>query len=922
MDVKATFNVEKNQISISQEITYFNKTNDILHTIYLNDWSNSFATKNTPLAMRFSEEFKTEFHFAQNEDRGYSVITTIHQNEKELNFDRVKDHIDVVQVELEKPLLPNQSYTIHLNYIVQVPNDKFTRYGVTSNGDYNLRYWYMTPAIYNGKWQYESNSDLDDMYIPASNIRLQVTCPLNYHIESELNKIDYNQIDNNQIVVFSGENRVNSKLFLNNTSRYREIETDHFTVVSNVDDENLSPMDKALVTDKIAHYLTTNLGSYPHKRLLITDIDYRKSPIYGLNLLPSFIRPFPDHFQYELKILKTGLRNYLENTLLINPRTEQWLIDGIQTYYLIKYVDESYPNMKLAGTLSNIWGIKSFHATQLDFNSQYGFLYMHMARQNIDQPLTTAKDSLLKFNENIANKYKAGVGLAYLDDYLGHDLVKTSLLEFLNTYKLEETNTEIFERFLKSKTTKDLDWFFTDYIQSKKYIDYTITKAIRENDSIRVTIKNKSTITVPISLFSFTDKTATSKIWLDGIKDSLTVTIPDTETTRVVLNHDQIVPEFNVRNNTKTLTKALFNRPLQIRLIKDIEDPDYNQIFLMPIVEFNNIYDGIVLGVKAYNKTILRKPFNYKIAPQYGLKSNSLTGSVSANYNQYVDNSSQLFNVSYGIGASYGSYAEDLFVTKFTPGIQLSFRDKTNLRSNKRQFLSLRYIDINRDSDPTAALTSETNQPNYGVFNLRYNHVERDLVNYSSWFADTQFSENFGKVALNYEYRKLTKNNRQFNLRFFAGVFLYNKTFRNSDYFSFALDRPTDYLFDYNYYGRSESAGLFSQQLIIAEGGFKSQLEPSFANQWITTLNGSMTIWKYIFAYGDVGLVKNHDNNVKVVYDSGVRVSLIEDYFELYFPVYSNLGWEVAQPQYAEKIRFIVTLDFKTLLGLFTRRWY
>ncbi len=136
------------------------------------------------------------------------------------------------------------------------------------------------------------------------------------------------------------------------------------------------------------------------------------------------------------------------------------------------------------------------------------------------------------------------------------------------------------------------------------------------------------------------------------------------------------------------------------------------------------------------------------------------------------------------------------------------------------------------------------------------------------------------------------------------------------------MDRPTDYLFDYNYYGRSESAGLFSQQLIIAEGGFKSQLEPSFANQWITTLNGSMTIWKYIMAYGDVGLVKNHDNNVEVVYDSGVRVSLIEDYFELYFPVYSNLGWEVAQPQYAEKIRFIVTLDFKTLLGLFTRRWY
>ena len=129
-------------------------------------------------------------------------------------------------------------------------------------------------------------------------------------------------------------------------------------------------------------------------------------------------------------------------------------------------------------------------------------------------------------------------------------------------------------------------------------------------------------------------------------------------------------------------------------------------------------------------------------------------------------------------------------------------------------------------------------------------------------------------------------------------------------------------MFDYNYYGRSESAGLFSQQLIVAEGGFKSQLNPGFANQWITTLNGSTTIWKYIMAYGDVGFVKNHGANAEFVYDSGLRLILVEDYFEIFFPVYSNLGWEIAQPNYDQKIRFIVTLDFKTLLGLFSRRWY
>lgn len=922
IDVKAELNTEKNQLKITQTITYFNATSDTLQSVYLHDWSNSFSAKNTPLAKRFSEEFKTEFHFAKNEDRGYTVITSVKQDNTDIDFERLLNQPDIVKVDLLKPLNSNDSYSIDLNYIVQLPNDKFTRYGVTSNGDYNLCYWYITPAVYDGEWQYYSNKDLDDLYVPKSNVRLEFTCPKGYFLVSELNQSGYNQIDDNQIFTLTGLEHTNSKLFLSKVPTFRQIETDFFTVVSNIDDEELNPLNKALITDNIASYLSKNLNVYPHQKLLLSDIDYRKSPIYGLNLLPDFIRPFPDHFQYELKILKTALHNYLENVLLINPREDQWILDGIQTYYMMKYVDEYYPDMKLAGTLSRIWGLKSFHAAQLDFNSQYSFLYMHMARGNIDQPLSMHKDSLLKFNENIANKYKAGVGLKYLEDYIGGDTIDKTIKEYIATRNLKDTNTEDFEEFLKSKTEKDLDWFFTDYLQTTKAIDYIISDVTKKGDSLQVTIKNRNEAVVPMPLFAMVDDDVKSKIWVDAIKDSAIVTIPNDSYTKLVLNQDQVVPEFNMRNNTKSLKNSLFNRPLQLRLIKDIEDPKYNQVFLMPIVEFNNIYDGIVLGVKAYNKTVLKKAFNYKIAPQYGLKSKSLTGGVSLEYNQYIDNSDNLFLIRYGAGASYESYADNLFVTKFTPGIQFQFRDNNNLRSNKRNYLSLRYVGINRDEDPNAILTSESVEPNYSVFNARFNHVDRDLVDFSSWFADLQIAENFGKVALNYEYRKLTKRNRRYHLRLFAGAFLYNKTYQNSDFFSFALDRPTDYLFDYNYYGRSEDSGLFSQQLIIAEGGFKSQLNPGFANQWITTLNGSTTIWKYIMAYGDIGLVKNHGNNAEFVYDSGLRLILVEDYFEIFFPVYSNLGWEISQPDYDQKIRFIVTLDFKTLLGLFSRRWY
>ena len=156
-------------------------------------------------------------------------------------------------------------------------------------------------------------------------------------------------------------------------------------------------------------------------------------------------------------------------------------------------------------------------------------------------------------------------------------------------------------------------------------------------------------------------------------------------------------------------------------------------------------------------------------------------------------------------------------------------------------------------------------------------------------------------------------------------IVLFGDCLRNdteSDFFSFALDRPTDYMFDLAYLGRSEDSGIYSQQVIIAEGGFKSKLENPFANDWIATTNASTNIWRWVEAYGDLGFLRNKGDNPRFVYDSGIRLNLVTDYFELYFPVYSNRGWEIAQDNYGERIRFIVTISPRTLTGLFTRKWF
>jgi len=90
----------------------------------------------------------------------------------------------------------------------------------------------------------------------------------------------------------------------------------------------------------------------------------------------------------------------------------------------------------------------------------------------------------------------------------------------------------------------------------------------------------------------------------------------------------------------------------------------------------------------------------------------------------------------------------------------------------------------------------------------------------------------------------------------------------------------------------------------------------------MTTVNTSINLWRWIELYGDVGFLKRKGEKERLVYDSGIRLNLVTDYFELYLPLYSNNGWEVSQPKYEEKIRFIVTVSPRTLVGLFTRKWF
>jgi len=911
--IVAKLNVENNTIQISQKIIFHNYSKDTLKTIYLHNWMNSYKSKDTPLSKRLIEDYDKSLYFANNKNRGYSKIQSIKNciNEKKYSFSEKTQ--DIIKINILTPLYPSDSISLKIKYEVKIPKANFTHYG-RSKKQYNLRFWYLLPAVYNQGWNLMSNYNMDDIYSYATNYNIEFTLPNDFELESTLKVYKKTLLNGKKTFYLKGNNQSDIEIVFAENLNFKKFITNNLTLSTNLTNSKVDSLLSVSIVKRQISFIEEFIGKYPHKKLLINRIIYDKNPVYGLNQLPSILNPFNDLFKFDIQLFKAVTNKYINSSLIINKRKNYWFNDGLQTFIMLKYVEKYYPEVKAMGAISRIWGVRSYQLAKLNFNDKYAFVHQFSMRENLDQALNTHADSLSTFNRKIVNKYKAGLGLVYLNDYLKEGIVQNSLKTYYNNNLLLISNKKSFKEIITQKTKKDLSWFFNDYIKTNKKIDYTIKKVKIHNDSLTIGIKNKSNFIAPITIYGIKNKEIIYKKWVININNFSNITIPKGDFDRISLNYEAKYPELNLNNNWKNLKPSILNKPLQFRFMRDIDNPYYNQVFYNVDYDYN-YYDGIILGLKLSNKTLFKKKWIYQIKPTFGFKSKKLSGTLNGIYTTYPKKG-DIYKFRSGFSYSNYNYAPDLSYQRLSPFITFDFKRKS-LRDVGGKYLSARYLIIKKEISKN---TISTESDNYTIFNIRYNYLKPEIINNLNYNIDFQLSKKFSKLAFELEYRKLQKNNTQIDLRIFAGSFLNNKT--DGDFFNYSLNRPSDYLFDFNYFGRSEDNGFLSQQIIISEGGFKSFFKNNLANKWMITSNNSIGIWRWVELYGDLGIYKSKKTQIQFRYDSGIRLNFVQHFFEVYFPIQSSNGLEIKQEKYSEKIRFVVTLNVNKIYNFIKRGFY
>lgn len=904
-EINATIDPEKGVVEVSQIVTFTNHTNKALDSLYLYDWNHAYNDTSTPLSKKLSEEFNFKFERSRSDEKGKTSIHQILADQKSLQWHRLENKIDIIVIDLIQPLLPGVSQDIFISYTLQLPSSAFTGYGIDAKRNINFRNGFLQLAnqSIDGQWYLDSNYGFHDMSASHSTSTFSICFPDNYTIIPSAKGVGQEGCWR-----MSAALKHNFNFYLKKEHDFRLIASSGFKIRTDMANDFENEEYDQQIMRRFQAYLERYFGNITDQYFLVDSAFYEQQPIVGFDVLLNTLKPIPKHEQFELKSIQTLLRKLVQSKFPGNFRQNKWIADGLSHYLFMRYIEEHFPTLSLIGNLSQLPLISAYDFAKAPFTFKTNLQAALVYRKNLTQPLNTPVQNLTKYNRKIAHRSRAAMGLKILEKTQGKANIDDFIFNVFTVKNLKNPITiqDHFELFFSDKAK----WFYEDYATETALTDYSIRQKSKSNDSVLVELINRTKAQNPVNLSSYQDDKLVSSVWLTGGKETEDFLLNTKEVDKIVVNPDQFVLETNTNNNSLLLGKTFKKRQKRFRLYEDIPSPAYKSTYFTPNFTYN-AYDGLLLGMVFHNGLVLNQPSSFFVSPLYATNKKNLAGSFSVTHRSYFQDR-KLSGITYRFGLKSFHFDESNRYYRISPEIFATFKPE-GLSSNKRSTIGLQLISLFREN------SIQNNYDDFYVGSLSYALANSNSAVSKVFGVNLQVGESFQKVAASYRNRKYYTEARQYTYRLFLG-FLADSN--NSGNFDFGVSRVNDYSFSFNFLGRSERTGIYSQQYVLADAGFKSFIPVQTANQWVLSSNLSTTVWRSFELYSDVGWIKNKGEKFDFIYDAGVSLNLLQDYLALYFPVYSNLGWEVNDASYANKIRFSLSLEASDIISLFTRSWF
>ena len=941
----------KHEISAFSEITYINNSSSSLSYIYFHLWPNAYKNHKSALAKQLLENGETDFYFSKPEERGFIDSLDFKVNGVSVKMEYDPIHEDICKIILNQPLKSLDTIKITTPFHVKLPDAKFSRLGHSGQA-YYITQWYPKPAVFDNKgWHPMPYLNQGEFYSEYGSFDVSITLPENYllaatgdRIEAEAENTFLRQkVKETEKLITTGELKSGKAEFpkssdVMKTVRFKQSNVHDFAwfadkrfhVLKDVielpntgrrvdtwvffTDNEASLWKKSIeYIDDATLYYSHMLGDYPYNHVTAIDgviaagggMEYPNITIIGAS---------GNDFSLETTIMHEVGHNWFYGILGSNERDFPAMDEGLNSLYEMRYIRAKYPQKKLTSLIDKDSTFRFFGLNKFKHSELYRFSYLLGARKNTDQPIALEAEKFTNFNYGSIVYHKTAIVFDYLLNTAGEDKFDEGMQFYFENWKFKHPSINDLQKTLEYYCGMELSWFMDGLIYGKDKLDYKILRHKKlSNDAHKVLIKNVGDVEGPVVLTAYKDKRPVGQVWYSGFKGKKVFDFPVSEVDEFKIDGFGYMPEINKKNNTLR-TNGIFKKtePLQFNFLAKIDDPSKTQINFLPVLGYN-MYNKFMLGCAFYNYSLLQKKFEYTLAPMYAFGSNTPVGFADFQFNFHP---SGIFQ-SVVPGIKFKSFAYDFAnkdkfyplsdvsnpaafafnYYKAEPFLKFELK-KRDPRSKISQHVNLRSVIVMSEQDHTYSEVFETiqqspfkkNETSY-VNELAYILNDSRAINPYNLAIRFRQNENFSNVSLTAKYYLTFKENYSAEIRLFAGTFLGGNSrgmyrFRASGYNGYQ-----DYMYDYNFIGRSEYEHFAFAQFADEDGAMKIWTPLGQSDTWLASLNiKSPKFFKLpVKFFADIATCDgNFLNKEKVLYCAGFELYIMKDIFEIYVPLIYN----------------------------------
>lgn len=616
------------------KLTYYNNSPNTLHELYFHLYSNAFQPGSHYHELWMQNDQKPTFGKYEQQKLGLET-----ENIK-VNGQPVDTAIDntIIQVTLNEPLLPGDSAVITMTFKNYFDDGGSMRrrmkvYSHDSVKHYDGVHWYPSIAVYDRNFSWTTDQHLDkEFYANFGSFDIELTFPQEYIVdatgllqnESEVlpadlrQKIDLSNFSDKEwesppsIIVprvkgktktwkFKALNVHNFAFTADPTYRMMDIDLPYTKVRALAQEGHASKWQQtAPFTAAIIELYSRDFGKYEWPKIIAADAN--------------------DGMEYPMLTLDGG--SYPGHQGLIAHEVgHMWfygMLGSNETYRA--FMDEGFTQFLTAWSMDKLTGNRPFLGNMpYSRFARSHYPYVNTVVEGFDHKLNTHSSDFRG-----AIRQGGGYGLVYtkassmlyaLNYVLGDSLFLGAIQHYVNTWKICHPYPEDFRKTITDFVQTDLNWFFDQWLETTKTLDYGIEKVKQKGDSLSITLKREGEMEMPIDLDIYlengdtlryhvpntwfkkpTDRTILPKWYqMSILHPTYTFTIPvEANAEKVILDPEAYLADVYPLNNE-------WKRPIALHFDTYQPAPSYDWAVLHNYVRpalWYNSYDGLKIGAK------------------------------------------------------------------------------------------------------------------------------------------------------------------------------------------------------------------------------------------------------------------------------------------------------------------------------------